>query len=463
MANKIRKWTKEELEKFGLVDISERNIPGSELVKVLCRRCGIEGESKMSNLIWRMNEYQTQWACVSCQRLFNSERTKEYAKSHPNNFLGKTHTDQTKQKMKESSKNRWDNTPETTRKQIGEDIRKWAQDKYNGNPMNDPKVREKYLSKQKEFFSDLSRVQERTTKIQTTCLEKYGAPSFIQSDYFDRSFASKGESEVREFVESLGFVCKKRRFNGNEIDIFIEEVNIGIEYNGLYWHSEACHPKNYHFEKKKLCDEMGVQLIQIFENEWLDRKEQVKGRLTSLLGKNSVKIGARKCKIVVIDKVEASDFINKYHIQGAPRNIVVALGMFYKDELMSVMTVGKHHRDSSKMVMNRFVVKSGVTITGGLSKMSRFAVLEVGQELITWCDLRWSNGEGYAMAGWTLDGQIAPDYFYIKNGRNIIKKQQRRKSVAKTPEGMTEHQHALADKLLRVYDCGKLRFKISPV
>ena len=40
-----------------------------------------------------------------------------------------------------------------------------------------------------------------------------------------------------------------------------------------------------------------------------------------------------------------------------------------------------------------------------------------------------------------------------------VSKQSRQKKLVSTPEGMTEREHAKLDGLLRIYDCGKIRYK----
>lgn len=88
-----------------------------------------------------------------------------------------------------------------------------------------------------------------------------------------------------------------------ELDIYLPEYNIAIEYNGLYWHSEDnIQDKNYHLNKLLLCEKKGIRLIQIFEDEWLYRQHIVKSRIKHILGKNKeVSLGARECYIKEIN------------------------------------------------------------------------------------------------------------------------------------------------------------------
>lgn len=458
MANKIRKWSKEELEVYGLKDCEERFLPSSEVVEVICRRCGSTGKSKLSNLISKMITYKLRWCCLDCQKIERSERAKEQIKENGIPFAGQQHTDATKQKMRESSAKRWEATDQETKNIVGEKMRQFMRDRCGGNPMSDPEIKDRWRKSLTEYYQDKDKVAERSKRVKETCMERYGASTYISSDHYTATFSSKGEDEVREFIGSLGLLCRKRRKDHVEIDIFVEEKQLGIEYNGLFWHSEARVDKDYHLNKKLYCDSQGIQLVHLFENEWKNRNKQVKGRLRSLLGCNEIRIGARECEIKEIESSEAIDFINEYHIQPSPRNITKVFALFYKGEVVAVASFGLHHRDPEKTVLNRFVTKENVTISGGLSRLSQHASRELKTDILSWCDLRWSNGAGYVRSGWELDDTLLPDYFYIKNGYTVISKQSRRKSEANTPEGMTEHQHALNDGLLRVYDCGKLRF-----
>ena len=54
-----------------------------------------------------------------------------------------------------------------------------------------------------------------------------------------------------------------------EIDLYITEFHLGIEYNGSYWHSlENLNNRNTHLDKYDLAKQNGIILIQIFEWQW---------------------------------------------------------------------------------------------------------------------------------------------------------------------------------------------------
>ena len=134
---------------------------------------------------------------------------------------------------------------------------------------------------------------------------------------YSRSYA---ENQVFEFVKQdyPDAIQSYRKFN-KEIDIFIPSKNIGIEFNGLYWHTEEKVGQNYHLDKTNLCEENGIQLLHIFEDEWNDSNKQEiwKSIILNKLWLTPIKIPARKCRIVELVSSKATKFNNENHLHGS--------------------------------------------------------------------------------------------------------------------------------------------------
>lgn len=281
-------------------------------------------------------------------------------------------------------------------------------------------------------------------------IETYG-PAAVQG-------VSAGEVELLTFLKTLSSdFCTKRFQNDYELDCYSEVLKLGIEYNGLYWHSEINKSKTYHVDKTAYFSEKGIRIIHIWEHEWRDRKEQVMNYLKSACKANTMRIGARKCEFKEIPITEAKKFLAVTHIQGAPNNVHYAVGCFYENILVSVATFGPHHRQSDQEinVLNRFACLSSHTVSGSLAKMSKMAYERLGP-LISWADYAKSQAKGYLAAGWSYKELSKPDYFYGDSSGKYISKQSRRKSAVSTPESMTESEHAKLDGLYRIWDCGKI-------
>ena len=51
-----------------------------------------------------------------------------------------------------------------------------------------------------------------------------------------------------------------------ELDVYLPDLNLALEYNGLWFHSSLFLPDNYHKDKTDRCQEKGVRLIHVFDD-----------------------------------------------------------------------------------------------------------------------------------------------------------------------------------------------------
>lgn len=282
------------------------------------------------------------------------------------------------------------------------------------------------------------------------------------------------EIEIKEWIEGLGLKVEKYKFKnrigGSEIDIYIPELKIGIEYCGLYWHNEDSltpREEGYHHYKMVKATNDGIRLVTIFGDEWLERKDQVKNFLLSALNKNSVKIMGRKTSIDIISKDKAHDFLDLNHIQGASSS-KIAFGLHHNEELVGVVTGDKHHRGGSEtvLVLNRLAFKDGVSVSGGSSKLLKalldYAKLNNYSAIISWSDNRWSVGNVYEKTGFVMEEELKPDYSYVFRSNRISKQScQKKQLVEKGAVGETEKEMAQSLGYARIWDCGKKRWKLE--
>lgn len=307
-------------------------------------------------------------------------------------------------------------------------------------------------------------------------LERYGFASHMQHDKYRYSLrnwcdqnidklsgSSQSETKLLEWIKTIHPSAKKVRIEGKELDIFIPEINIGIEFDGLYWHcDEVAEEKLNLLQKTNYFNQRGIKVIHILEHEWNQRESQVKSFLKSKLGCNQERIAARKCELVWSSSEEeilkAGKLITQTHIQKMPRNTKYVANCYYEGRLVGTACFGPHHRGTEQWVLTRYCTIEGVTVQGLLSKVSKIASEELKQDIISWADRRFSEGEGYRKAGWIEEEVLPPDYMYFK-GLNVISKQSRQKKLIGTPTHMTESEHAKMDGLRRIWDCGKIRFK----
>ena len=106
----------------------------------------------------------------------------------------------------------------------------------------------------------------------------------------------------------------------------------------MYWHSDFYKEQDYHLNKTKKCQDLGIRLIHIWEDQWINKKEIIKSRISNLLG-CSRRIYARNCNIQEIDNNTYKEFMDCNHLQGYAVS-KYRIGLYNNGILVSVMSFG---------------------------------------------------------------------------------------------------------------------------
>lgn len=381
---------------------------------------------------------------------------------------------------------------------------------------NIEKVKEKLRSKSKKEWNEITQKRKQTSK------ERYNVSNpaqnhfknkenfnlnfilenFVKSqkflrdefcDYFGcditavSNFKRKNNLEIpnknsrskvqRKLFDSINVKNKKENFrkliSPLEIDIFLPDEKLAIEYNGLLYHSRGYSisskinspnfPKNYHLMKTDLCEEQGVQLFHIFEGESLDIWLSM---INSKIGLNE-KLYARKCEVKEIKFKEASEFLEENHLQGAC-NSKINLGLFKDNELVSVMTFGKSRFNKQyDWELLRFCSKKNLNVVGGASKLLTYFRSKNAGSIISYANRRWSNGSLYEKLGFTKKGKTSPNYWYFKeNSGELLSRVKFQKHKLKNilenfDENLSETQNMLNHGYRQIFDCGNLVYVLD--
>ena len=282
---------------------------------------------------------------------------------------------------------------------------------------------------------------------------------------------SKGENEIYEYVCKLIGKENVERSNrtvldGYEIDIYIPSIQIGIEYNGLKWHSEKFKNRYYHLTKTNEANRKGVKLIHIFEDEYVHSKEIVLSKIKTLIHKNddTPTSMARKCKVEEIDKETARIFINKNHIQGY-KGCSLSIGCFDNNTLIGVMTFVK---DKDGWILNRFATDINKKCVGVGGKLFSFFIKKYNPNQVkSYADLRWTidkDNNLYTKIGFKLESILKPEYKYVNASHpteRLHKFNFRKRLLGKrygVDSNLTETK--LTERLgyYKIWDCGMLKY-----
>jgi very-short-patch-repair endonuclease len=250
-------------------------------------------------------------------------------------------------------------------------------------------------------------------------------------------------------------VNTRKIISPKELDIFIPSKKIAIEINGIYWHSELNgKDKTYHLNKTEECEKQDIQLLQFWDIEVEQKWDIVSSMLLSKIGVSLTKIGARHCSLGNTPKQQEQDFLNQYHLQGYTPS-TVCLGLYYKNELVSLMSFGKPRFSRNvDWELLRFCNKINTQVIGGASKL--FSRRPNGS-ILSYSDRRYSLGFLYEKLGLNQIRTTCPSYYYLKGGmmENRMKYQKHKlpRLLETFDPSLTEWENMQLNGYDRVWDC----------
>jgi len=299
-----------------------------------------------------------------------------------------------------------------------------------------------------------------------------------------RNITSKPEKAIFDFLSELEFRIERsnRTALGNkqEIDLYLPDRNFGIEFNGLYWHSEEQGKgRNYHQDKYLAAKAAGVQLLQIWEDDWRDRKPVILRALAHKLGvtdklaelypeleTTTSKVFARKTQVVMLGTSQAKAFLEFNHIQGFVSGSYY-LGLQDADNVLRAVLVLKKEPGTNDKTLNIVRYATAGSVTGGFTKLLKYAIRAYEpDDFITFADHAISDGGLYESNGFVVDKILPPDYMYVVKGERKHKFGYRLKRFKNDPEllwdeGLSERQLAQLNNIPRIWDAGKTRYRFT--
>lgn len=281
------------------------------------------------------------------------------------------------------------------------------------------------------------------------------------------------ENEVKDFIRSLGYTVvenSRTLIPPKELDIYIPEKKVAIEYCGTYWHTEKYgKTKMVHQDKLNRCRELGIKLITLFSTHWVECPDLVKSRLRHSLGGQARTIYARQCSIAEVSVSESRDFLNQNHIQGYC-NAKFRYGLYNSGTLVAVMTFSKSRFEEGKEELIRFAVTQDTSVVGGASKLlSHHLKNTAATEIVTYSDNSWGFSSFYETLGFTKVSDGLPGFYYINmkkdSGRLLNRMQyQKHKLLSKGLKFdpmLTEYQNMVANGFDRIWDCGHSKYTLA--
>lgn len=278
---------------------------------------------------------------------------------------------------------------------------------------------------------------------------------------------SNGEIKLYEWIKSIyggEIICSDRKMlNGLELDIFIPDKKLGIEYHGAWYHSfgsqENAYQKYYHSMKSTLAHKRGINLLQFVDLDLEDRINVAKSMIIHKLGMNK-RIWARLCNIEIVNRSDAIDFFKNNHYHGYS-NFTIAYGLYYKDILVSCIAF----MDKGEFWdISRFATLCNYCVVGGFSKLVSAHVRS--KPIMTYVDRSFTTMDScYSKNGMEFLGITKPGYRYLKNnrlyGRMRFQKHKLPNILDNFDNNLSESENMFCNGYRRLWDAGNLIYRLK--
>ncbi len=244
---------------------------------------------------------------------------------------------------------------------------------------------------------------------------------------------SSGENSLAVWLRSLHvrvITTNRKILNGKEIDIFLPDHGLGIEFNGLYWHDAAHKGRLYHQQKSRDAAAAGIALFHVWEHQWRTQQAIVKSMLLVRLGLAN-RIAARATEVRRLENSDTAEFLRASHLQGFV-SASISYGLFHDGALVEVMSFGRSRfADGFDFELLRLGSALNTVVVGGASRLfNAFKRDHPKSSVVSYADLDHGTGHVYTQLGFKWVGVTDPAYFWVK-GTEVIsryKAQKRRLS-----------------------------------
>jgi len=258
---------------------------------------------------------------------------------------------------------------------------------------------------------------------------------------------------------------EKNTIKPYEIDIYLPELKIGFEFNGVFWHSTKFKDNNYHLKKYNSSIENGVKLYTIWEDDWNLKRDICKSFVLNKVSK-SIKIMGRKTKVKEVDYPTSKKFLDENHLQGDCKSSV-RLGLYKNEELVSIMTFSKLRlpiggkNTEGVYELTRFCNKRFYSIIGGASKLINYFKQKYSpNEIQTYSDNLISNGQLYENLKFEYSHTSDPGYWYVIDGIRSHRYNWRKQKLVEMgyDKNKTENEIMLELGYYKIYNAGNKKW-----
>ena len=246
---------------------------------------------------------------------------------------------------------------------------------------------------------------------------------------------SNGFEQIRQIRDGLDVLCTRTASKGSSRVILPLEITARTdeEAEQMADMADSC--------IRRISADEGYPLI-ITEDRWNRQKEMIQARILSHLEVFS-QAYARNCEVRKIEKHEAQAFLDRYHSYGYAE-CRYRYGLFLRRHTGHIAEeMRKHNGDASPLMYGngtlvavatfsnarrwmkdgkeirsyewtRYASIPDMRVSGGMGKLLKSFIKEVKpDDIMSYADLEWSQGDVYRQLGFTLESFKSPVMFSV--------------------------------------------------
>lgn len=218
---------------------------------------------------------------------------------------------------------------------------------------------------------------------------------------------------IKENYNGTIIINTRKIINPYELDIYLPELNIAFEFNGLFYHSNYFKNDKYHLNKTKLCNNKNINLIMVWEDEWIYKKDIIKSNILRYLNINIKLIN----KYISIDNINdekiITDFLKENNIYYLNIIYDINISLLYNNEIIAIMFFKKYN-DNYKIV--NYTIKNFFHID--ISYILDFFILNYNfNNIILIIDKCNNNFYLFEKYNFIKDYEFLPESYFIINNK----------------------------------------------
>lgn len=307
----------------------------------------------------------------------------------------------------------------------------------------------------KEFDAPANFIYARQTGTYARCPHCHPVPesgSFEQKlveDYVRSTYCGEITTNNRRIISPL------------EIDIFLPDAKIGIEFNGLYWHSAIWRSDLRHMARKSsACSEKGILLFQVMEDEWKNFRKQTEWRIAQALGVRGEQPGGKLSVTEITDK-SFELFMSEHSNDVYAKRGKTKIGVFAGQDLVLVASLTVYRENA---VLYTVQGACRTNCSDAMRALAEYARAKYkGLTVLAKVDNRYPYDKHLFDAGFRFDRITAPIKWIIntRKWKRLPRKSYGKILQAVKKSGKLEIDYLHSSGMTVVYDCGQRIYRLA--